>query len=127
MTTTLPNETTAPPPAGAASAALDRFHPAVAEWFRRRFPDGPTEPQASGWPLIASGVDTLIAAPTGSGKTLAGFLVAIDALYRAHEAGHEVSNVARVVYVSPLKALAVDIAENLVRPLDEIAAVATEL
>ena len=76
---------------------------------------------------LASGVDTLIAAPTGSGKTLAGFLVAINALYRAHEAGESVSDIAKVVYVSPLKALAVDIAENLDRPLDEIAAVAAEL
>src|SRR3712207_8474675 len=53
--------------------------------------------------------DTLIAAPTGSGKTLAGFLVAIDALYREHERGVDVSSGTRVIYVSPLKALAVDI------------------
>ena len=66
------------------------FHPAVAEWFRRRFPDGPTPPQAEGWVHIAAGRDTLIAAPTGSGKTLAGFLVGIDRLYRAHEAGEPV-------------------------------------
>ena len=111
----------------AAGGAVSRFHPAVAEWFRRRFPEGPTPPQAQAWPLVASGADTLVAAPTGSGKTLAGFLVAIDSLYRAHDAGHEVTDVARVVYVSPLKALAVDIAENLVRPLDEIARVAGEL
>ena len=111
------------PPAVPSGDVLDGFHPAVAEWFRRRFPDGPTEPQAHGWPLIASGVDTLIAAPTGSGKTLAGFLVAIDSLYKAGDVG----DVARVVYVSPLKALAVDIAENLQRPLAEIAAVATAL
>jgi ATP-dependent Lhr-like helicase len=106
---------------------LADFHPAVATWFARRFPEGPTDPQARGWPLIASGADTLIAAPTGSGKTLAGFLVAIDSLYRTHEAGHAVADSTRVVYVSPLKALAVDIAENLERPLAEIAAVAVEL
>jgi ATP-dependent Lhr-like helicase len=110
-----------------ASATVGEFHPAVSTWFARRFPMGPTEPQAQGWPLIASGADTLIAAPTGSGKTLAGFLVAIDALYRAHDEGRAVADVTRVVYVSPLKALAVDIAENLERPLAEIAAVATEL
>jgi ATP-dependent Lhr-like helicase len=110
-----------------APAALDGFHPAVAEWFRRRFREGPTEPQARGWPLIRSGSDTLISAPTGSGKTLAGFLVAIDSLYRAHEAGRQVEGMARVVYVSPLRALAVDIAENLERPLAEIAAIASEL
>ena len=111
----------------AGADALSDFHPAVAEWFRRRFPDGPTEPQTGGWPLISSGRDTLIAAPTGSGKTLAGFLVAIDSLYRAHEAGADVDSGARVVYVSPLKALAVDIAENLERPLEEIAAMAREI
>jgi len=110
-----------------APGTLDGFHPAVAEWFHRRFPDGPTPPQEEGWPHIAAGSDTLIAAPTGSGKTLAGFLVCIDRLYRAHERDEPVDDVARVVYVSPLKALAVDIAENLQRPLDEIAAGAVEL
>src|SRR5205823_784442 len=70
---------------------LAGFHPAVATWFARHFPGGPTEPQARGWPLIARGVDTLIAAPTGSGKTLAAFLVAIDSLYRAHDAAEDVS------------------------------------
>src|SRR5215470_14500412 len=103
------------------------FHPAVATWFQRRFPEGATPPQVRGWALVAQGLDTLIAAPTGSGKTLAGFLVAIDALYRAHAAGEDVGGATRVVYVSPLKALAVDIACNLERPLAEIAAVAVEL
>jgi ATP-dependent Lhr-like helicase len=112
---------------GLSEATTAGFHPAVAEWFRRRFPDGPTAPQARGWPLIAAGRDTLIAAPTGSGKTLAGFLVAIDSLYRAHAQGVNVDVGARVVYVSPLRALAVDIAENLQRPLVEIAAVASEM
>src|SRR6185436_17917180 len=107
--------------------ALAEMHPAVAEWFRRRFPEGPTAPQAEAWPQIAAGHDTLVAAPTGSGKTLAAFLVCIDRLYRAHERGEEVDGTARVVYVSPLKALAVDIAENLERPLAEIAEVAREL
>ena len=65
---------------------LESFHPAVAAWFARRFPDGPTDPQAQGWAEIAAGRHTLIAAPTGSGKTLAAFLVCIDRLYRAHEA-----------------------------------------
>src|ERR1700712_2303457 len=110
-----------------ASEADGPFHPAVAAWFRRRFPDGPTLPQAEGWVHIASGLDTLIAAPTGSGKTLAGFLVGIDRLYKAHDAGEPVTDVTRVVYVSPLKALAVDIAENLERPLREIAEIAIEL
>jgi ATP-dependent Lhr-like helicase len=106
---------------------MDGFHPAVAAWFARRFPGGPTTAQAEGWSRIAAGDDTLIAAPTGSGKTLAGFLVGIDRLYRDHAAGHEVEGRAQLTYVSPLKALAVDIAENLERPLREIAEVAAEL
>ena len=65
---------------------MESFHPAVRSWFARRFPDGPTVPQAGGWREIAAGNHTLIAAPTGSGKTLAAFLVCIDRIYRAHEA-----------------------------------------
>jgi ATP-dependent Lhr-like helicase len=107
--------------------ALDSFHPAVRTWFGQRFPEGPTPPQLEGWPAIAAGQDTLIAAPTGSGKTLTGFLVAIDRLYRAHDAGEPLQGRLRVVYVSPLRALAVDIKENLERPLREIAATARRL
>ncbi|MHB8533702.1 MAG: DEAD/DEAH box helicase, partial [Solirubrobacteraceae bacterium] len=103
------------------------FHPAVAGWFARRFPEGPTEAQARGWPAVREGLDTLIAAPTGTGKTLAGFLVAIDEVYRAHAAGDSDAGATRLVYVSPLKALAVDIEQNLARPLEEIAQVAGEL
>jgi ATP-dependent Lhr-like helicase len=110
-----------------ASGILQRFHPAVRVWFERRFPDGPTEAQTGGWPAILAGSHTLICAPTGSGKTLAGFLAAIDALYRAHQAGESIEGATRVVYLSPLKALAVDIHTNLEEPLDEIAEVAREL
>src|SRR5512144_1951768 len=93
---------------------LTAFHPAVRAWFERRFPQGPTAPQADGWPAIASGRDTLIAAPTGSGKTLAAFLVGIDRLFREAEApGALDEDPTRVVYVSPLKALAADIEQNL--------------
>jgi ATP-dependent helicase Lhr and Lhr-like helicase len=106
--------------------ALARFHPAVRIWFERRFPYGPTEPQAGGWPAIAAGRDTLIAAPTGSGKTLAAFLVCIDRLYQATERGVDIEGRAQVVYVSPLKALATDIQQNLETPLAEIARVAAE-
>jgi len=109
------------------SAALAGFHPAVRTWFERRFPAGPTPGQAGGWPEIRRGRSTLIAAPTGSGKTLAAFLVCIDQLYRAAESGEPVENMTQVVYVSPLKALAVDIQQNLQTPLEEIAAVAAEL
>jgi ATP-dependent Lhr-like helicase len=101
---------------------LEMFHPAVRTWFERRFPGGPTEPQAAGWREVAAGGHTLIAAPTGSGKTLAAFLVCIDRLYRADGGGG-----LQVVYVSPLKALATDIQQNLEAPLAEIAGVAEEL
>ena len=103
------------------------FHPAVQAWFERRFPDGPTSAQAQGWPHIAAREHTLISAPTGSGKTLAGFLIAIDGLYRSFERGQLVSGATQVVYVSPLKALAVDIQQNLATPLVEIAALAAEM
>src|SRR6266498_3513220 len=107
---------------------LASFHPAVRAWFERRFPAGPTEPQAEGWPASASGHDTLIAAPTGSGKTLAAFLVCVDRLFReaATPAGVDEGQT-RVVYVSPLKALAADIQQNLQTPLAEIRSVAHEL
>jgi ATP-dependent helicase Lhr and Lhr-like helicase len=108
-------------------AILERFHPAVRAWFARRFPGGPTEAQTGGWPAIVAGRHTLVCAPTGSGKTLAGFLAAIDALYRAHEAGQSIEGATRVVYLSPLKALAVDVHANLEEPLVEIAEVAREL
>ena len=106
---------------------LMRFHPAVAAWFAERFPDGPTAAQEQGWPHIAAGEHTLIAAPTGSGKTLAGFLASINALYEAAEDGQDVDNQTQVVYVSPLKALAVDIQQNLERPLREISEVAARM
>jgi ATP-dependent Lhr-like helicase len=106
---------------------MSAFHPAVRAWFERRFPEGPTPAQSEGWPEIAAGRNTLIAAPTGSGKTLAGFLVCIDALYRAALNGEEVEGATQVVYVSPLKALAVDVQQNLETPLREIAEVAAEL
>ena len=91
------------------------------------FPKAQPPRSDEGWPEIASGRNTLIAAPTGSGKTLAGFLVCIDALYRAAERGEVVEGETQVVYVSPLKALAVDVQQNLETPLREIAEVASEL
>ncbi len=98
----------------------ETFHPAVAGWFARRFPDGPTAPQEAAWPHIAEGRDVLVASPTGTGKTLTGFLVAIDAAYRAADAGSPRAGLPGVLYVSPLRALAVDVHENLHMPLSEI-------
>ncbi|MES1186892.1 MAG: DEAD/DEAH box helicase [Myxococcales bacterium] len=109
------------------ATALALFHPAVRAWFERRFPHGPTQAQARGWPAIARGEDTLIAAPTGSGKTLSAFLLCIDRLYRAADRGELADAAVEVVYVSPLKALVVDIRQNLEEPLQQIAEVAREL
>jgi ATP-dependent Lhr-like helicase len=106
----------------------------VRTWFERRFPAGPTAPQAAGWREISAGHHTLIAAPTGSGKTLAAFAVCIDRMCHAASAmpvfGDPDPGPAagpQVVYVSPLKALAVDIQQNLDAPLREIAETGTEL
>lgn len=105
--------------------ALETFHPLIQQWFRSRFA-GPTEPQREGWPQIAAGRDTLIAAPTGSGKTLTAFLAAIDRLFKLSVAG-ELTDELRVIYVSPLRALSNDMQRNLQAPLEEILALATEV
>jgi ATP-dependent Lhr-like helicase len=102
-------------------------HPAVSSWFIRQFPDGPTPPQSAAWPLIAAGGDVLVASPTGTGKTLTGFLMAIDQAYRAHSAGLAPASSPAVLYVSPLRALAADIHENLEIPLRGIRAEAERL
>src|SRR4029077_13639190 len=83
----------------------------------------PTDPQRRGWPEIAAGRHTLIAAPTGSGKTLAAFLGCIDRLLRQAIEGALEDRI-EVVYVSPLKALSNDIRRNLEGPLDEISTAA---
>ncbi len=92
------------------------FHPAVADWFEKKF-GTPTEPQAQGWPHIQARRDTLIAAPTGSGKTLAAFLACLDEMIRQ---GPALRSETQVLYVSPLKALANDIRKNLLEPLAEL-------
>ncbi len=97
---------------------LELFHPAVAEWFRASFAE-PTPPQAQGWPAIAEGESTLILAPTGSGKTLTAFLWCLNRLM--FDPAPPPSARCRVLYISPLKALAVDIERNLRAPLAGIA------
>ena len=94
------------------------FHPIIARWFSEKF-SSPTIPQERGWPAIATGQDTLIAAPTGSGKTLTSFLVCIDKLLRQSLNKEQEGHVG-VIYVSPLKALSNDINRNLEAPLAEI-------
>jgi ATP-dependent Lhr-like helicase len=125
------------------------FHPVTAEWFKAVF-DAPTAPQRMGWPVIARGENALILAPTGTGKTLAAFLWCLDRLMlqdreqgtgirdqkdgaqetngpREREAGAEKRRGCRIVYVSPLKALAVDVERNLRSPLAGMANMARRM
>ena len=95
------------------------FHPVTAEWFRSVF-DAPTAPQRMGWPVIARGESALILAPTGTGKTLTAFLWCLDRLM-LHSPAQTNREGCRIVYVSPLKALAVDVERNLRSPLAGIA------
>ena len=94
--------------------SLPRFSASVRDWFAASF-DEPTPAQSRGWKAIADGDHTLILAPTGSGKTLAAFLWAIDRL--ASEPPPDPKERTRVLYVSPLRALAVDVEKNLRAPL----------
>jgi ATP-dependent helicase Lhr and Lhr-like helicase len=89
---------------------LSAFGEATRTWFSQSF-EAPTAVQQRGWASIASGKHTLMLAPTGSGKTLAAFLYCLDRLSREPAEG------TRVVYVSPIKALAYDIERNLRAPL----------
>ncbi len=98
---------------------LDRFAPATREWFRGAF-KAPTDAQAGAWDAISQGRHALVVAPTGSGKTLSAFLWAIDRVFR--EKDHAAperrgSERTRILYVSPLKALGVDVERNLRSPL----------
>ncbi len=138
------------------SDGLDVFHPVTAAWFRAVF-DAPTAPQRMGWPVIARGESALILAPTGTGKTLTAFLWCLDRLMlgqrseirdqrsgtegpgsrgpgtkgpgnREQGAGNrEKQEACRVVYVSPLKALAVDVERNLRSPLAGMANMARRM
>lgn len=105
-------------------SSLERFHPATRAWFAASFAQ-PTRAQEAGWDAIAAGHHTLIHAPTGSGKTLAAFLWVIDRLL--HEPVPARAERCRVLYVSPLKALAYDIDRNLRAPLAGIRHAATRV
>ena len=96
-----------------AEAALSHFHPTLRRWFSAAFA-APTRAQALSWPEIAKRSNTLLLAPTGSGKTLAAFLVAIDRIM--FQPTPEKRGV-RILYISPLKALGVDVQRNLNSPL----------
>jgi len=104
-----------------ANNVLKLFHPAVQQWFSSVFPS-PTLAQQLSWPAIARGESTLLLAPTGSGKTLAAFLWCLNrTMFSPLPAKAERC---RAVYISPLKALAVDVQRNLHVPLEGISEVA---
>ncbi len=100
--------------------ALSHFGPSTRAWFDRAFAT-PTPAQAAAWPSIAAGENVLLSAPTGAGKTLAAFLWALDQLLARGGSDDGRAPGTRVVYVSPLKALAYDIERNLRAPLRGIA------
>ena len=110
---------------------LNLFAEPTRAWFNHAFAE-PTDVQRKAWPVIATGRNALIIAPTGSGKTLAAFLSAIDGLMKraaeddSSQSGKRGSGCSHargvsVLYISPLKALGVDVAKNLMRPLEGIA------
>jgi len=103
---------------------LEQFSPATRAWFEGAFPE-PTPAQSGAWEAIAEGRNALVIAPTGSGKTLAGFLWSIDRLAARPEVDDKER--LRVVYISPLKALAADIERNLRTPLSGVRAAAGRL
>ena len=103
---------------------LGRFGEATREWFRGAFAS-PTDAQAGAWEAVSKGRHALVVAPTGSGKTLSAFLWAIDRAFR--EPRDPRSKTTRVLYVSPLKALGVDVERNLRSPLVGISQAARRL
>ena len=121
-------------------SALDRFGPATLAWFTGAFA-APTSAQSAAWDSISGGSHTLVVAPTGSGKTLAAFLWSLDQLAshplpprlptRRRTAGTAAPPApeprCRVLYISPLKALAVDVERNLRAPLAGIRQAAARL
>ncbi|OBA63466.1 ATP-dependent helicase [Mycobacterium sp. 1100029.7] len=98
-----------------STKALEKFSAITREWFGSTF-SAPTTAQAAAWEAIADGNNTLVIAPTGSGKTLAAFLWALDSLANQTDPADRPAGT-RVLYVSPLKALAVDVERNLRTPL----------
>jgi len=107
------------------SPALDGFSEATRAWFAAAFAE-PTQAQAQAWASIGRGENALVIAPTGSGKTLAAFLWAIDKL-ATEPVPADPRQRCRVLYISPLKALAVDVERNLRSPLTGVGHAARRL
>ena len=101
---------------------LSGFSLPVSQWFEACF-EAPTPAQQRAWPVIRAGRSALLVAPTGSGKTLAAFMNALDHLLFSPGDGSGV----RTLYISPLKALGVDVERNLRAPLQGIRAIAAQL
>jgi ATP-dependent Lhr-like helicase len=112
------------PESAAIERAVGRFSPLTRAWFEAAFA-APTPAQVGAWEAIAEGGNVQVVAPTGSGKTLAAFLSAIDRLATAPPV--EPKQRLRVLYISPLKALAADVERNLRAPLAGLRAVAARL
>src|SRR3954464_15808833 len=106
-------------------STLDRFSEATRAWFSGAF-EAPTPAQEGAWSAISSGEHALVVAPTGSGKTLAAFLWSLDRLASIPPPADAQAR-CRVLYVSPLKALAVDVERNLRAPLTGIGQAAARL
>lgn len=127
---------TSPGAPASPSDGLDAFHPATRAWFSGAFA-APTPAQSGAWSAIRSGSHALVVAPTGSGKTLAAFLWSLDRLLTQHlgddartsgsESEARPLPTERVLYVSPLKALAADVERNLSSPLRGIRHAAASL
>lgn len=98
------------------------FSAATIDWFTSTF-DSPTNAQLGAWGPISQKQHTLLSAPTGSGKTLAAFLWTIDKLSQEPRVGEGV----RCLYISPLRALAVDVERNLASPIRGVALSADRL
>lgn len=124
-----------------AAEAMDRFSRPTRDWFLGAFA-APTPAQNGAWNAISSGAHALVVAPTGSGKTLAAFLWALDRLLVAAPPEPEElpgldtakgarrkapKRKTRVLYISPLKALGVDVERNLRAPLIGITQTAKRL